>query len=242
MLRELGAKGVTLVDITQVPEGQSFTSELKHVGTKEYGRGGGRYSDFKDKDGNTYRIFDNYGKERREPKYNFQNGEDYILEGRKGATSRQYRNTVLNNIKIVDTNAPTPVAEPEAPSELPVEAPVEAPIGREPEETSILGDEETIEKTPEEIKEEIENKTNNAKKMIQTKRTENTVDGNTIIPGRAVSPQEAIDIYIKDINKIMPSFTSEEWKPRLMDYLATQGEPGLLHFLDTLPKLLRHFI
>ena len=90
----------------------------------------------------------------------------------------------------------------------------------------------------------ITEKTDNAKRMVQTGRTEDIKDniGNTVAPGKEISPQEAIDIYIKDINKIMPSFTSEEWKPRLMDYLAREGKPGLLHFLETLPNLLRHFI
>ncbi len=260
---QLGEQGITLSDITQVPEGSDFVSELKHIGTKEYGRGGGRYSDFTDSQGNKYRIFDNYGKERRDPKYDFQNGEDYILKGKRGATNPRYRNTVLENIEVVDTNAPTPPGEdiiarpgtipeeaivpnavPEATPEVAPEAPVipevapEAPIEREPVEDTILGDEErqkTIER--------INNMSNYAQNVIETGRTRDTQDdwGNTV-PGKEMTPIEIIPLYLDQVSKAWPKFDKEHFANRLNETYQEHGKPGLLSQIKLIPYLARNMI
>jgi hypothetical protein len=58
-----------------------------------------------------------------------------------------------------------------------------------------------------------------------------------------VIPEELIPLYVEQLNKIgIPSFVSSEWSDRFNSRLMEDGKAGLLESLNSLPKLLRHFI
>ena len=233
-VEELGAQGVTLSDIGQIPTNGEFTSQFENIGTKEGGTG--RYSDFKGEDGLTYRVFDKYKQQRREPKYDFQPGETYVLKGRKGEYSNKWKNAPLNGVEVVGPDAPAPEVVPEAPIE-PEIAP-EAPIDRAPIEDTILGDEDRDKKLR-----KITDITDYAKQVVETGKTRDTQgEWGSVIPGKAMSPEELIPLYVAQIAKVMPNFDSEEWSGRMFGHLQENGKEGLMQSLNSTPALLRHFL
>jgi len=250
---QLGQQGVTIADITQVPEGGDFTSEFENIGTKESFTG--RYSDFKGPDGKTYRVFDKYKQKRRDPKYDFQPGESYILKGKKGLESEKYRNTPLNNVEIVDTNTPpTPPAPPAVeegitarpgtitpeaivPEVAPEVAP-EAQTERAPVGDTILGDE-----ARDESLQKINVISDYAKNVVETGRTRDTQDewGNSV-PGREMPPEELIPLYLNQVSKAWPKFDKEHFANRLTETYQEHGKDGLLQQIRLIPSLARNMI
>ncbi len=249
---DMTARG--LDDITQVIPGAEFKSSLKHKRSIEWSSRKGMMHDFEDSQGNIYRIFDRYKKDPmtsdlvRESGYDFTPGEDYVIQGEKGELNTRYRNTTINKPKVVlpgDEGGPggiPPMAEevpeiaPEAPA-MPEVAP-EAPIEREPTESTILGGEDRDKQL-----ERIGQITDFAKNVVETGKTRDTQDawGQTI-PGREMSPDELIPLYLDQISKIWPPFDKEDFTTRLTNSYLQGDKIGLLKQLKFVPIMLRNLI
>ena len=100
------AEEAFLDDMRTVGRGDNdntFVSKFTHTSSEPYGNGFFHY--FTGNDGKKYKIFDNFKKDPetrqliREPKFNFNDGEEYTLRGTKGKWSGGA--IAINNISII---------------------------------------------------------------------------------------------------------------------------------------------
>lgn len=226
-------------DIRTVAEGDDFRSMISFVGNEEKTTARGRTVDpyykvnFTDDDGKNYYTFN-------KTPFEAAPGQAIGVKGKMGP-ERRYRgetSTQLYNLKSLEEAAPeiapeiTPEAEP-TPEVTP-----EVPAAREPVENTILGDEEKQKKL-----ERIGNIANYAANVVETGRTRDTQDewGNPI-PGREMSPQELIPLYVEQVAKVWPAFDEQEFANKLNSSFAQYGKQGLLNQIKLIPTFARNLL
>jgi hypothetical protein len=246
---QIGAQGIELVDIAALDSYKNFKSELKYVRSQPTGTG--TMHTLRDNDNNNYVFWDKHIAERRDPNPQYtalQAGEDYIMSGKKGKQGR--RNTPLNNVKVIDLNAPeAPEGMVAQPGTIPAgnvvtEDARQENVGRQREDNTILNDtapEAAPALTPariEEMKKSIGKLVSRAKQVVITGRIQTQDEWGNLVPGKPMTPEELIPAFMGQVDKIgIPDFDAKWWVRRYQEILREDGASELLASLNSAPAL-----
>jgi hypothetical protein len=226
---EVAPEQEILDNMRRIPEGGTFVSKFTHISSAPYRGGHGMLHHLRGDDGKKYKVFDAFKKDPisnqliREPKYNFNDGEEYTLRGRKGSFSNGA--TALGNIAIItperlgDHVGAEEASVDEGIIDTPVDTPVDKGIGAPPE----------AKVEPPAKPESLDNVTKRAIWVVENGRDTR---------GNPMTVETLIPLYLNQLAARVEGLeaTKDNYAVKLNEINQRGGPPAVAKYMETLRK------
>ena len=233
-----------------VRKGNSFVSKFTHISSNPYAGGHGMLHYFRGNDGKKYKIFDTFQKDPetnqliREPKFTFEEGEEYTLRGTKGKYSGG--STAMGNVSEVaperladhvGTDVPEATVEPEITPEAPIDD-IKPEITPEdtinPEVPGKIPAAPPIDEAPKpKAKGTLPQITERAKSVVTTGRDSR---------GNPMPVKTLIPLYVKSLENLVPNLNTKEYSDNCNAVYQRSGRDALAKYMDTIENTLKIYV